>query len=89
MTYALILTRDLSRKTHWVCYNLSDNLNDLTNLKCYTPESLNLPKAKYIGTIISEGLEVPSCVTGSKAIFAVCQFDVVVNLASKFKFNEV
>lgn len=84
--YALILKTQESHTKYWICYQLSEKLEDIMDISCYRSETLALPKEEYEGHLVKDLIDVPSCRTGNKSEFAIYGFSNSISQLTQFNF---
>ena len=84
---ALILRSDEQNPNYWICYQLSNTIEEIRGINCYSSENLYLPKEDYEAQLLEDLIRIPSCRTGDKADFAIYQFRTPIRLSNQFQFS--
>ena len=82
--YALILKSHETNSRYWICYQLSNDLDQIRNLNCYHSETLALPKEDYDAILIENLVTINSCRTGNESEFAIYGFTTPINNLKQF-----
>lgn len=85
MKYALVLQSEFHHPSFWVCYALSNSMENLQQHICYDPSvQLMLHKEQYKASPLHD-VDLPSCISGSYANFIVCEMQAPKGLALRYE----